>query len=195
MSSNTKPSLSDDDRMAMLAAANEAVAYRAGRDASAVKPDLRPSAFASQFDCTLPDQGAPASAVIDDLITVAGKGLHAHTSPRFFGYVCGGSMPVGAAADFLVTAWGQNAASSWESPSAALIEQTVCQWCLELLGLPRDSGVGIVSGATVANTQGIIAARDALLARQGWLIPRPFLDVVRLHLNFCAYFLRALVQD
>ena len=168
MSSNTKPLLSDDDRMAMLAAANEAVAYRAGRDASAVKPDLRPSAFASQFDCTLPDQGAPASAVIDDLITVAGKGLHAHTSPRFFGYVCGGSMPVGAAADFLVTAWGQNAASSWESPSAALIEQTVCQWCLELLGLPRDSGVGIVSGATVANTQGIIAARDALLARQGW---------------------------
>lgn len=168
MSSNTKPPMSDDDRAAMLAAANEAVAYRAGRGASAVKPDLRPSAFASQFDCTLPDQGAPASAVIDDLITVAGKGLHAHTSPRFFGYVCGGSMPVGAAADFLVTAWGQNAASSWESPSAALIEQTVCQWCLELLGLPRDSGVGIVSGATVANTQGIIAARDALLARQGW---------------------------
>jgi len=168
MSSNEIPPLSEDDRAAMLTAAREAVAYRAALNEAAVKPDLRPSAFALQFDGTLPDLGETALSVIDDLIAVAGKGLHAHTSPRFFGYVCGGSMPVGAAADFLVTSWGQNAASSWESPSTALIEQTVCQWCLELLGLPMESGVGIVSGATVANTQGIIAARDTLLERQGW---------------------------
>ncbi len=35
--------------------------------------------------------------------------------------------------------------------SAAYIEQMVCQWCLELLGLPAECGAGIVSGATVAN--------------------------------------------
>lgn len=168
MSNSRISPLSEDDRAAMVAAAHEAVAYRAGLSDAAVKPDLRPSELALQFDPTLHDQGAGALAVIDDLIAIAAKGLHAHTSPRFFGYVCGGSMPVGAAADFLVTSWGQNAASSWESPSTALIEQTVCKWCLELLGLPMDSGVGIVSGATVANTQGIIAARDALLVRQGW---------------------------
>ncbi|WP_342070864.1 pyridoxal phosphate-dependent decarboxylase family protein [Yoonia algicola] len=152
----------------MVTAAQEAVAYRAGLNSSTVKPELRPAAFASQFDTTLPQQGASASSVIGNLIATASKGLQGHASPRFFGYVCGGSMPVGAAADFLVTSWGQNAASSWESPSAAVIEQTVCQWCLELLGLPLESGVGIVSGATVANTQGIIAARDTLLKRQGW---------------------------
>lgn len=152
----------------MLAAAREAVTYRADLKSSSVKPELRPADFASNFSTSLPDKGASATSVIEDLIEVASKGLHGHASPRFFGYVCGGSMPVGAAADFLVTAWGQNAASSWESPSAAVIEQTVCQWCLELLGLPLDSGVGIVSGATVANTQGIIAARDTLLQRQGW---------------------------
>lgn len=50
----------------------------------------------------------------------------------------------------------------------ALIEQTLCCWCLDLLGLPAASGVGVVTGATVANTQAILAARDALLARQGW---------------------------
>ncbi len=160
--------MTEDDRAALWAAACGAVAYRADLDASAVKPDLRPAALASQFDGTLPDQGASAISVIEDLIAVAGKGLQGHASPRFFGYVCGGSMPVGAAADFLVAAWGQNAASSWESPFAAVVEQTVCEWCLELLHLPADCGVGIVSGATVANTQGIITARDALLARQGW---------------------------
>ncbi|WP_171052602.1 pyridoxal phosphate-dependent decarboxylase family protein [Ruegeria sediminis] len=165
---NEKLSLSEDDRFAMLAAAQEAIAYRESLKSSAVKPELRPADFASNFDSVLPNKGMPASLVIDDLITTASAGLHGHASPRFFGYVCGGSMPVGAAADFLVTSWGQNAASSWESPSAAVIEQTVCQWCLELLGLPLDSGVGIVSGATVANAQGIIAARDSLLHRQGW---------------------------
>ena len=168
MSNDERLPLSEDDRAAMLAAAHEAVEYRAALGTSAVKPALRPSDLALQFDGTLPDRGDTASSVIDALIAFVGKGLHGHASPRFFGYVCGGSMPVGAAADFLVTSWGQNSASSWESPSVALIEQTVCQWCLELLGLPMDSGVGIVTGATVANTQGIIAARDSLLARQGW---------------------------
>ena len=156
MSSNELLPLTEDDRAAMLAAAHEAVAYRAALGASAVKPEMRPSALALQFDGTLSDQGETASSVIDALIALGKMGIHGHASPRFFGYVCGGSMPVGAAADFLVTSWGQNAASSWESPSVALMEQTVCQWCLELLGLPIDSGVGIVSGATVANTQGIV---------------------------------------
>ena len=160
--------LSEDERAAMLTAAREAVAYRDSLADAAVKPDLRPAALALELDGTLPDHGESPSTIIEDLIAFAGKGLQGHASPRFFGYVCGGSMPVGAAADFLVTAWGQNAASSWESPSAAIIEQTVCRWCLELLGLPGDCGVGIVSGATVANTQGIMAARDALLTRQGW---------------------------
>ena len=168
MQRSKKVPLNEDDRSAMLVAAREAIAYRADLKSSSVKPELRPAEFASDFDTSLPIEGAPASLVIEDLIAIASKGLQGHASPRFFGYVCGGSMPVGAAADFLVTSWGQNAASSWESPSAAVIEQTVCQWCLELLSLPLDSGVGIVSGATVANTQGIIAARDTLLQRQGW---------------------------
>ncbi len=160
--------LSDDDRAAMLNAAKAAVAYRATLDTGDVPPNLRPAALAKGFDATLPAQGKPAATVIDDLVSFAGQGLHGHASPRFFAYVCGGSMPVGAAADFLVTSWGQNSASSFESPSVALMEQTLCQWCLDLLDLPKDSGVGIVSGATVANTQAIITGRDALLARQGW---------------------------
>ena len=168
MSDDEIAPLSEDERSAMLAAARVAVDYRDTLAQAAVKPDLRPAALSLEFDGNLPENGESASAVIEDLIAFAGRGLQGHASPRFFGYVCGGSMPVGAAADFLVTAWGQNAASSWESPSAALIEQTVCRWCLELLGLPVDCGVGIVSGATVANTQGIMAARNALLIRQGW---------------------------
>lgn len=165
---DTSPSVLSDGLEAMEKAAAEAVVYRANVGKSTIRPDLRPAELSDRFDGPLPEQGEAAVSVIDALVEEAADGIHAHTSSRFFGYVCGGSMPVGTAADFLVSAWGQNAASSWESPSTALIEQAVCRWCLDLLELPATCGVGVVSGATVANAQAIIAARDALLARQGW---------------------------
>lgn len=157
-----------DGRQAMEAAARHAIAFREELDAGPARPRLRPAEIVDRFGGPLPEAGEAALSVIDALAVEARDGIHPHPSPRFFGYVIGGSMPVGTAADFLVSGWGQNAASSWETPSTAVIEQTVCRWCLELLGLPSDSGVGIVTGATVANTQAIMAARDALLARQGW---------------------------
>jgi glutamate/tyrosine decarboxylase-like PLP-dependent enzyme len=162
--------LTPDDRRAMEIAAHHAIAYRETLAEARVTPSLRPADIVGRFDLPLSEAGLDAQAVIEDLVRDATDGIHGHTSPRFFGYVCGGSMPVGAAADFLVTAWGQNSASSWESPSVAVIEEVLCRWCLELLGLPADCGVGVVTGATVANTQAIMAARDALLARQGWSV-------------------------
>lgn len=158
----------DDDKRAIEAATRHAIAYRQSLASSQVTPALRPADLAEQFSAPLAEIREDAATVIEELARATAGGIHGHTSPRFFGYVCGGSMPVGMAADILVSAWGQNSASAWESPSVAVIEQTVCRWCLDLLGLPADCGVGIVTGATVANAQGIIAARDALLARQGW---------------------------
>ncbi|SMX49095.1 pyridoxal phosphate-dependent decarboxylase family protein [Maliponia aquimaris] len=160
--------LTDEERRAMEAAGRRAVAFRAGLHRAPAIPALRPDAIAGRFQGDLPDHGSPADAVLTRMVDDAEPGVHAHASGRFFGYVCGGSMPVGVAADFMVSAWGQNSASSWESPSVAAMEQCVCHWCLDLLDLPRDAGVGIVSGATVANTQAIMAARHALLAAQGW---------------------------
>ncbi len=160
--------LDADAKAAMVLAAEQAVAYRAGLQDGPAAPQARPAQMGGRFDGDLAAKGEAAHDVVAGMVDMAGAGLHHHASPRFFGYVVGGSMPVGVAADFLVAAWGQNAASSWETPSTALMEQAVCRWCLDLLGLPAESGLGIVTGATVANTQGIIAARDALLARQGW---------------------------
>jgi len=160
--------LSADEKRAMQAAAELSLEFRASLEMMPARPDLRPDDLLPRFATPLPETGESAEAVIRRLAADAAPGLHAHAAPRFFGYVCGGSMPVGTAADFLVSAWGQNSASAKESPSVAVIEQTLCRWCLELLNLPPDCGVGVVTGGTVANTQAIIAARDALLARQGW---------------------------
>ena len=67
----------------------------------------------------------------------------ASAGPRFFGFVIGGSHPVAVAADWLATAWDQNAGASTASPVAATLEQVAQRWLVELFGLPSDHGRGL----------------------------------------------------
>ncbi|RUV38034.1 aspartate aminotransferase family protein, partial [Mesorhizobium sp. M1A.T.Ca.IN.004.03.1.1] len=53
------------------------------------------------FEEPLPAAGSDMLDVIRRLSDGAEPGLHATTGPRFFGWVIGGSHPVGVAADFL----------------------------------------------------------------------------------------------
>ena len=112
--------------------------------------------------------GVPAEQVIEALARDAAPGLVASPGPRYFGFVTGGALPAALAADWLASAWDQNAFSAVSSPAAAVVEEVACGWLLELLGLPADSGVGLTTGAQMANVTGLAAARHALLARAGW---------------------------
>jgi glutamate/tyrosine decarboxylase-like PLP-dependent enzyme len=61
--------------------------------------------------------GSGAQDVLDELVRRATPGLHAMTGNRFFGWVIGASHPVGVAADWLTSAWGQNAGNHTASPA------------------------------------------------------------------------------
>lgn len=126
-----------------------------------------PDALAT-FDGPLPETGEPSETVIDELAARAEPGLNATTGSRFFGWVIGGSHEVGVAADWLTSAWGQNAGNHHAMPSAAAAEMVAARWLLELLDLPRESSVGFVTGATVANFVCLAAARGEVLRRVGW---------------------------
>ncbi|MCP4385202.1 MAG: aspartate aminotransferase family protein, partial [Hyphomicrobiales bacterium] len=108
-----------------------------------------------------------ATAVIEELIAAAEPGLVGNTDPNFFAWVMGGSDPVGVAADWLTSIWGQNAAIFQTAPAAAIAEEAVSAWLLDLLDLPRESSVGFVTGATMACFVGLAAARSVVLARAG----------------------------
>jgi len=116
----------------------------------------------------LPDHPAPSDEVIDLLARACEPGLTAMPSGRFFGMVIGGSHPAALAADWLVSAWDQNAVLRAVSPAHAAVEDVTSAWLLDLLGLPAGSGVGFVTGATMSNFTCLAAARDAVLARYGW---------------------------
>ena len=120
------------------------------------------------FGAPLPELSAPMIDVLDELVATAEPGLHLMTGARFFGWVIGGSHPMGVAADFLTSAWGQNAGNHAVSPSAAAVEAVGARWLLQLLDLPAGSSVGFVTGATVANFTCLAAARGEVLLRAGW---------------------------
>ena len=116
----------------------------------------------------LADAGIAPERVIDDLARGADPGLIATAGPRFFGFVIGGSVPAALAADWLTSAWDQNAGLYAASPAASVVEETAAGWLLDLLGLPPDAGVGFVTGCQMANFTCLAAARHALLRRAGW---------------------------
>lgn len=124
--------------------------------------------LASALGGTLPDDPEDPHNVIEHLAAAAESGLLASQGPRCFGFVIGGSTPSAMAADWLVSAWDQNAALHVMSPAIAAIEDVTARWLLELLGLPRDASVGFVTGATMANVTALAAARHEMLRRVGW---------------------------
>lgn len=122
----------------------------------------------ARFCTPTPETGRDAVAVIDDLIAAAEPGLIGNTQSNFFGWVMGGSDMTGVAADWLTSVWGQNAGIYQTAPSAAIAEEAVSAWLLDLLDLPRESSVGFVTGATMAGFVGLAAARSDVLRRAGY---------------------------
>ena len=133
-----------------------------------VGPRKSAAEFAAQLASPLPESGANAAAVVDELAELADPGLMAIASGRFFGWVMGGTLPAALAADWLVSAWDQNTGLRYATPAAACVEETAGAWLLELLDLPRTSDVGFVTGATMANFTCLSAARGAVFNAVGW---------------------------
>jgi glutamate/tyrosine decarboxylase-like PLP-dependent enzyme len=116
----------------------------------------------------LPAGSTPAREVIDLLASACEPGLTAMPSGRFYGFVIGGTHPAALAADWLVSAWDQNAGLRLPTPANSAVEDVASGWLLDLLGLPAGGGLGFVTGATMSNFTSLAAARDAVLKRAGW---------------------------
>jgi glutamate/tyrosine decarboxylase-like PLP-dependent enzyme len=124
------------------------------------------------LDEPLPSGGEDPVAVLEQLAAVAGPATVASPGPRYFGFVTGGALPAALGADWLASAWDQNAFSRVSSPAAAAIEAVAERWVLEALGLPRSGAVGFTTGATMANFTAMAAARHVVLAGVGHDVER-----------------------
>ncbi len=126
----------------------------------------------ARFDRPLTDRGVDPVTVIEDLVADAAGGVLGSTGGRFFGWVIGGSVPAALAADWLVSAWDQNAAIHACGPAVAVMEEIAGKWLKDLLRLPSEASFAFTTGSQLAHLTGLAAARHALLARHGWDVER-----------------------
>jgi glutamate/tyrosine decarboxylase-like PLP-dependent enzyme len=161
-------SMSIDPGTLLAQAMSHALAYRRTLAKDPQPPSADYHAMLERFAEAMPAHGTDAGEVIDALATEALPGLMPIAGPRFFGWVMGASHPVGVAADWLVSAWGQNTGYHSPTPATAAIEAVAERWLLEVLDLPPGSSVGFSTGATVANAIGLAAARTGVLLQAGW---------------------------
>ena len=148
--------------------AKRAQNYLETLDNQAVFPSSENLAMLSQFDESLPEDGNDPEAVLAFLDGVGSPTTVACAGSRYFGFVTGGAVPVTLAANWLAGAWDQNAAMVASSPLAAKIEEVTARWLVDMLHLPPETGVGFVTGATMANFTALAAARHAILEKSGW---------------------------
>lgn len=179
--------MSDRHDPVLRRAAELAIDYLDHLPERPVGPPVDHGALAANLGRPLADDGADPVTVIEQLAADADPGIVAAVGPRYFGFVHGGAVPAGVAADWLATTWDNTAGMYIGSPAAAVIEQTAANWLVELFGLAangRDISTGFTTGCNMANFTGLAAARHALLARANWdvetqgLFGAPVLNVV-----------------
>ena len=149
-------------------AAGRAARYLENLDSRGVFPSSAAIERLRELGGELPGEPTDASEVLRRLDEIGSPATVASAGRRYFGFVTGGALPVTVAANWLASAWDQNAGLMVQSPVNAALEEIAARWLVELLGLPAGTGAGFVTGATAANFAAILAARHALLERAGW---------------------------
>ena len=153
-------------------AAERARAWLESLGSRRVGPTASADDLLATFGRALPEGPTAADEVVDELARLAEPGLMASPDGRFYGWVMGGTLPAALAADWLVSAWDQNAGMRYATPGVVAAEEAAAAWLLDLLDLPRGAGVGFATGATAANFTCLAAARYAVLNRAGWDVER-----------------------
>jgi glutamate/tyrosine decarboxylase-like PLP-dependent enzyme len=133
-----------------------------------VSPDMDALAGLAAFEEPMPEQPQKPEAILAQLQTYGAPATCAQGGGRYFGFVNGGITPAGLAARWMADAWDQNSALYVMSPVSSKLEELCERWLVDLLGLPEGTAAGFVSGSSTAIVCALAAARNELLARQGW---------------------------
>ncbi len=110
--------------------------------------------------------------MIEELARDVEPGLTQMGGGRYFGFVIGGALPAAIAADWLTSAWDQNAGLALPTPAAAVVEEVAGRWLKEVLGIPPQASFALVTGCQMAHATALAAARNHVLAAAGHDVER-----------------------
>jgi glutamate/tyrosine decarboxylase-like PLP-dependent enzyme len=149
-------------------ALTEAVAHLEGLAASPVDATVDLETLRARLGKPLGDPGVPAQQVVTELVRDVEGGIIGSAGGRFYAWVIGGSLPSALAADWLTSAWDQNAGIYASGPAAAVAEEVAGEWLKQIFGLPERASFAMVTGCQMAHVTCLAAARHHLLAQRGW---------------------------
>lgn len=155
-------------RKPLEVALNGALAYLKSLDTAPVGARAGATTIRRRLAKDLPHAGMPPERVIEELVADVEGGLTGSAGGRFFAWVIGGSLPSALAADWLKSAWDQNAVQFQSAPAAAIVEEVAGTWLKDLFGLPAHASFAMVTGCQMAHATCFSAARHALLTHRGW---------------------------
>jgi len=157
-------------RAALETAFDQALEYLEGLNKKPVGATVDAAILRDRLNRALTEEGVAPEQVISELAADVEGGLVGSSGGRFFAWVIGGTLPAALAADWLTSAWDQNAVLYAASPAAAVVEEVVGAWLKDILGLPSAASFALVSGCQMAHVTCLAAARQALLAERGWSV-------------------------
>jgi glutamate/tyrosine decarboxylase-like PLP-dependent enzyme len=156
-----------EGRRALERAAELGIEYIESISERQVAPASSIEELREALDLPLPEGPTDAATVVEELARDVEPGLTQVSSGRYFGFVIGGSVPAATGADWLTTAWDQNAGLALLAPSAAVVEEVAGRWLKELLGLPAHASFAFVTGCQMAHATALVAARHHVLEQAG----------------------------
>ncbi len=174
-----------DWKQVLRAAANHSERYLDGIGTRPVRATMSGDGLRAALGGPFAAQGASDVEVIDALAAAAAGGTVATQGPRYFGFVVGGSLPVGDRRRLARRPPGIRTAGSTRSRrSSSVVEDIAASWLRDLAGLPASWSVGFVTGCQMANFTALAAARHHVLdapagtSKREGLFGAPPIDVV-----------------
>ena len=119
-----------------------------------------PDEIKERFDEPLPVEPQELSEVYEEFKETILPYSLGNTHPRFWSWVIGTGTVQGMLAEMLAAGMNSNVGIGDQSPM--YVDNQVVNWCKEMMGFPAESSGALVNGASAANLNALIVARNAM---------------------------------
>ena len=126
-----------------------------------VLPSVQPGEVASMLPGSPPSKGESLDDILDDYTRIIVPNITHWNHPGFLGYFSITGSGPGVLGEALAAALNVNAMLWKTSPAATELEERVCDWLRQMLGLPEGFSGHINDTASISTMLGLAAARHA----------------------------------
>lgn len=124
------------------------------------RPAYAPSGEGDPASFAIAESPAGIREALTTITAVESEGIN-QTSGGHFAFLPGGGLFPAALGDLLADVGNRYAGIHFAAPAAAQMERSLVRWMGGLVGYPESAGGDLTSGASIANLEGILTAREA----------------------------------